>query len=112
LRGRRRGIVGHDQAARRPDVPRSILPGKIPGQPPAAVVERLKTDPALRFHETGRDLLRLLNIHTIRAEDWTKIIDSVPAHRREIIARLAWDCAEVWAELAMRVEHDAQERAT
>jgi len=54
------------------------------GRPPAApdpdragLVKRLKADPALRFSEIGRTLLRLLNVHTISMEEWDQIIDKV-----------------------------------
>jgi ParB-like chromosome segregation protein Spo0J len=70
----------------------------------AAVVERLRADPALRFSETGRNLLMLLNMHTIRPEEWDKIIDNVPLHCSGIVAQLARECAEIWAEFAVRVE--------
>jgi ParB-like chromosome segregation protein Spo0J len=113
LKGRTKALVGHGQPASwRPGLVRNVAPTKTPPQRPAAVVERLKADPALRFNENGSDLLRLLNIHTIRTEDWNKIIDSVPSHCRGIVAQLARDCAEVWAELAMRIEHNAQKAAT
>lgn len=104
--GRTRELVGHAQVR-----PASRPPGLRTGhghatttQPPAAVVERLKADPALRFNENGRDLLRLLNIHTMRPEDLNKIIDNVPPHCRGIVAQLARDCAEIWTELASRIE--------
>jgi hypothetical protein len=73
-------------------------------QDPATVVDRLRSDPALRFSETGRNLLALLNIHTIRPEQWDKIGDNVPPHCSEIVAQLARDCADMWMELASRVE--------
>jgi ParB-like nuclease family protein len=70
----------------------------------AAMVERLKADPALRFTETGRNLLMLLNLHTLKAADWNEIIDNLPPHCAGIVAQLARDCADVWNDVAMRVE--------
>jgi ParB-like chromosome segregation protein Spo0J len=70
----------------------------------AEVVERLKADPALRFNETGRDLLRLLQILVIRSEDWDRLTDSVPAHCRSMVAQLARECADTWAEFALNVD--------
>ncbi|GAB2887204.1 ParB N-terminal domain-containing protein [Streptomyces deserti] len=75
--------------------------------PPAVVVKRLRADPALRLNENGRDLLRLLNIHTVRSEDWNRIIESVPPHRMETVAQLARSCAEKWFEIASRIERNA-----
>jgi ParB-like chromosome segregation protein Spo0J len=79
--------------------------GRASVQERAAAVERLRADPALRFSATGRNLLMLLNIHTIKAEEWDEIIDNVPPHCFVIIAKLARDSAELWAEFAGRVEH-------
>ncbi|CAM5292324.1 hypothetical protein SRIMM317S_04872 [Streptomyces rimosus subsp. rimosus] len=45
-------------------------PVRLPAEDRTEVVRRLKVDPALRFSETGRTLLRLLSIHTISAEEW------------------------------------------
>ncbi|GAA4534924.1 ParB N-terminal domain-containing protein [Amycolatopsis samaneae] len=79
--------------------------------PPAAVVARLRDDPALRLNENGRDLLRLLNIHLVRSEDWNRIIDSVPPHSTETIAELARYCAEKWSEIASRIERRGSKSA-
>jgi ParB-like chromosome segregation protein Spo0J len=68
------------------------------------VVEKLKADPALRFSETGRNLLILLNIHTMKSADWEAIINNVPPHCGTIVAQLARDCAAIWADFAVRVE--------
>ncbi|MGP2442213.1 ParB/RepB/Spo0J family partition protein [Streptomyces sp. JW3] len=71
----------------------------------AAAVDRLKSDPALRFSETGRMLLRLLNLHTLTGAEWQAIIDSVPPHCTSVVADLAHACAGVWGEVAVRMEH-------
>jgi ParB-like chromosome segregation protein Spo0J len=81
-------------------------PGREPAPAPATMVERLKADPALRFNENGRDLLRLLHIHMMQEEDWDKIIESVPPHCRETVAHLAHGVARKWADLASRIEHN------
>lgn len=80
-----------------------------PGRPPtrggaSRSVERLRADPALRFTDTGRTLLRQLNIHTINAEQWEAIIAGVPPHRRHLVAELAGECADSWARFADRIE--------
>ncbi len=71
----------------------------------AAAVDRLKSDPALRFSETGRMLLRLLTLHTLTGAEWQAIIDSVPPHCTAAVADLAHACAGVWGEVATRMEH-------
>jgi DNA-binding NarL/FixJ family response regulator len=70
----------------------------------ALIVERLKADPAIRFTETGRALLRLLHVHLIEVKDWDRIGESVPVHWSTIIAQLAKGCAQMWAELADHAE--------
>ncbi len=70
----------------------------------AAVVARLKADPALRLTETGRSLLGMFHIQAINAEQWDKIIINLPPHCRNIVAHLARQYARAWAEFADRVE--------
>ena len=86
-------------------------PDRSSVQDRAAVVERLKADPALRFSDTGRSLLRLFNIHTISADEWEKIIDRVPPHCGSVVAYLAEECAQMWADFALRVQHKVTETA-
>ncbi|WP_413805985.1 ParB N-terminal domain-containing protein [Streptomyces sp. OE57] len=69
-----------------------------------AAVHRLTSDPALRFNETGRRLLRLLNINMLSAEEWQEIIANVPPHCSSIVASLARECAGMWDEIAVRVD--------
>ncbi|WP_246147990.1 ParB/RepB/Spo0J family partition protein [Nonomuraea turkmeniaca] len=111
--GRAKGAAGGQDAdgrpARRTGIAEQPTPGSGSPPPPAVVVERLKADPALRFNENGRDLLRLLNIHALRTEDWSKIIDSVPPHCIEIVAHLARDCSKKWLEFASLVERNAMD---
>jgi hypothetical protein len=67
------------------------------------LVKRLTADPALRFSETGRSLLRLLAMHAVREEEWDAIIGNIPPHCSGIVADLAAQLADMWAELATRV---------
>ncbi|MGW6312339.1 streptomycin biosynthesis protein [Streptomyces sp. NPDC055099] len=89
----------------------TAVPDRDAAQDRTAVLKRLSADPALRFSETGRILLRLLNIHTISAEEWDEIIDRTPPHCGRIIAHLANECAEMWAEVAVRVQRKVAETA-
>ncbi|MGW5735030.1 MULTISPECIES: ParB N-terminal domain-containing protein [Streptomyces] len=120
---RNRMMRGEDPLPRRAQRGRDVLvsaprssgptavPDRDPGQDRATVLKRLNADPALRFSETGRTLLRLLNIHTISAEEWDEIIDKAPPHCRRIVAYLAGECAEMWAEVAVRVQRKVAETA-
>ncbi|MFD7406968.1 ParB N-terminal domain-containing protein [Streptomyces sp. NPDC059866] len=106
------GAAAHETEPRDFTVPavRTVLE-RTPVQHRTAVVERLRADPALRFSETGRALLRLLNVYTISAQNWEEIIDNVPPHCGGIVARLANECAGMWAEFATRLEHKVVESA-
>lgn len=70
-------------------------------------IERLQADPALRFSDTGRSLLRLLHLHFVENREWRKISENVPLHCGGIIAALARDCAQMWEDFADRVEKKA-----
>ncbi len=94
-----------------PRVRPSAVPDRDAAQDRAAAVKRLKADPALRFSEVGRTLLRLLNIHTISMEEWDQIIDKVPPHCRGVVAYLAGESAEMWAEVATRMQGKVAETA-
>ena len=84
---------------------------RVPLPDRAKVVERLRADPSLRFSETGRNLLRLLSMHMLSAEEWEQIIDNIPAHCGAIMARLAEECAGMWGLLAVRVERKTAKSA-
>ncbi|WIM94443.1 ParB/RepB/Spo0J family partition protein [Actinoplanes oblitus] len=72
----------------------------------AVVIKRLMSDPALRYTDTGRNLLRLLSLHSHWANEWETIVDNVPAHCTGVVADLARQFAELWADFATRVpEH-------
>jgi ParB-like chromosome segregation protein Spo0J len=70
----------------------------------SAIVERLMRDPALRFSETGRSLLRMLSIHLVSAQEWDHIIANLPPHCRGLLAQLGRECAETWVDFADRAE--------
>jgi hypothetical protein len=89
----------------------TIVPDRDTVHDRTAVLKRLNADPALRFSETGRTLLRLLNIHSLSTEEWDDIIDKVPPHCGRIVAYLANECAEMWAEVAVRVQRKVAETA-
>lgn len=84
-----------------------------PARPPrasvldrATVVDRLKADPALRYSETGRNLLRLLSLHSLWTEEWEAIITHLPPHCSGLVADLALQFADLWTDLATRATDD------
>nr|AIL30476.1 StrR-type regulator [synthetic construct] len=69
----------------------------------AVVINRLMSDPALRYTDTGRNLLRLLSLHTRWAKEWEAIVDNLPPHCADAVADLARQFADLWADFASRV---------
>lgn len=69
----------------------------------------LRQDPSMRMTETGRFLLRLLNLHLVQAPAWNQLLANVPPHRLESVVDLAEECARMWLELAERLAtHNAR----
>jgi ParB-like chromosome segregation protein Spo0J len=77
-------------------------------QHPGTVARHLRNDPALRFSEAGRELLRLLDAHTITAERWAVLADSVPPYCHDSVARVALECARAWQDFAKQLEQPAE----
>ncbi len=74
--------------------------GPPPSPDPATLVVRLRSDPTLRFSETGRTLLRLLDARSVPPEKWAEIAANVPPHWRDTVARMAVECADTWRSFA------------
>ncbi|MEO6082268.1 MAG: ParB N-terminal domain-containing protein [Umezawaea sp.] len=75
-----------------------------------ALMRSLRNDPSLRFSESGRVLLRLLDVSALGSEDWDRISEDVPAHRAAGIAQLARDCGRIWQKFAAAVEQRQNEQ--
>ncbi|MFK8850960.1 ParB/RepB/Spo0J family partition protein [Streptomyces sp. Ac-502] len=104
-RGKRGGQP--ERGPGRPPGPRPAFGGsatrtRMPVADRRRVLDRLKGDPALRYSDTGRTLLRLLGIHTVSPEEWEKITDGLPQGHRRTVAQLARAYADNWSELAHR----------
>ncbi|MEU7874933.1 ParB N-terminal domain-containing protein [Dactylosporangium sp. NPDC049140] len=76
-----------------------------------AILQGLQSDPALRFSESGRVLLRWMFSRAIRADEWVDVADKVPPHSTYIIANLARMCAEEWRQLAEDLEQRGAQQA-
>ncbi|MEU4802868.1 ParB/RepB/Spo0J family partition protein [Actinosynnema sp. NPDC023587] len=70
--------------------------------------EELCKDPALRFSEVGRTLLRLLGAHRIDEAEWSRFVESVPAHCGDGLVRAAGECARMWARFGHGLAGRAQ----
>ncbi|MFI9503329.1 ParB/RepB/Spo0J family partition protein [Nocardia sp. NPDC052566] len=64
----------------------------------------LARDPALRFNEEGRTILRLLHSQMMGAQSWERLIENVPTHSTASVAEAARRCAQAWQQFARRLE--------
>lgn len=100
-------------AAPVPRPARPVPPHLVVGQDTApmsaeareALFRGLCRDPSLRMSETGRLLLRMMELQM--AADHRHIAAAVPAHCAESISAMAMACAEIWQELAALVKASA-----
>ncbi|MEU6822831.1 ParB/RepB/Spo0J family partition protein [Streptomyces atriruber] len=76
----------------------------------ADLVPILKRDPSIRFTDSGRLLLRLLDAATLPPDEWNRLIESVPAHCVDMVANVARACGEVWLNVAQEVDSRAAQR--
>jgi hypothetical protein len=74
----------------------------------ARTLQSLMADPALRYSESGRSLLRLLQTYQTLEENRGKLIEAVPAHCIDRIAFTASACARLWDEFAAEIEQQRQ----
>lgn len=84
-----------------------IVPGDL-----NQVMRQLKSDPTLRGTETGRMLLRLLDIHGINSEKWDELCDNIPAHCKGIVANMALGCAKAWKGFHERLTKEGGRNTT
>ncbi|RSN32163.1 streptomycin biosynthesis protein [Amycolatopsis sp. WAC 01416] len=75
-------------------------PGTTPGADNQAAMERLRSDPTIRYTESGRTLVRLLDGHLNDRDEWDQVARNIPEHRLELISELANARAEDWRQFA------------
>ncbi len=73
-------------------------------QPWQAVRERIVKDPALRYADAGRTLLRWFDTRATGIGEWRDIIDAIPPHWVETMVNVAHSCGNEWHELASELE--------
>jgi hypothetical protein len=80
-----------------------------------AILRTLRRDPAIRFTDHGRGLLRWLETHAVGTEGWKEVAAALPVHGSYIIADLAIVVAEEWHEFAEQLRRslagDAEQQA-
>lgn len=78
--------------------------GRLSAVDCSALVQNLRKDPSLRFSESGRLLLRLLDGATTGPQEWSRIRDNVPTHCVDTVATVARACAQAFCDFAEEVE--------
>jgi hypothetical protein len=79
--------------------------GTVPGSNQDLLMS-VQQDPALRFSDTGRELLRLLRAHDMTESTAKQMVEVVPPHLMPAVAEMARRYAACWTEFA----HSLQER--
>jgi ParB-like chromosome segregation protein Spo0J len=75
---------------------------------PAVTVEKLLRDPSLRLNEQGKDMLRLLHVNALGAEQLPFVARAVPPHCLAIIVQLARQYARMWQDFARELDGRAR----
>lgn len=72
----------------------------------AAVVgfDYLRRDPSLRYNESGRIMLQLLDANSVLARERDRLIDELPPHCTPALAKAARGYAEMWVRFASQLE--------
>ncbi|WP_344960613.1 streptomycin biosynthesis regulator [Saccharothrix longispora] len=73
-----------------------------------ALLRELTRDPALRFKEGGRALLRRLVTLCLTPVERDAMVGAVPAHRAPLVADLARAAADTWLDFAAEVERQGR----
>lgn len=72
------------------------------------LLERLKKDPAVRFNEAGRNLIRQLGAAQLAVTTCQQVMPFAPAHCLNAVAEIAQAHAESWQQLASLAQSAAQ----
>jgi ParB-like chromosome segregation protein Spo0J len=70
----------------------------------AMMLHGLRSDPSLRFTESGRIVLRWVFARTISYDEWLDVTRKVPPHCAYILANVARSCADEWLQMADELE--------
>jgi ParB-like chromosome segregation protein Spo0J len=74
----------------------------------AHILRVLRSDPSLRFTESGRVLIRAFEAQAVCASNVEQLLDNLPSHCMTLVMNMARVCAGTWREFAEGVE--ARER--
>ncbi|MFF2554301.1 hypothetical protein ACFVUS_25095 [Nocardia sp. NPDC058058] len=71
---------------------------------PSPMLRELRRNSTLRDTESGRRLLRRLDLPNFQDPHWERILGELSPHRMAMLASLARDCADRWRALAETLE--------
>ncbi len=83
-----------------PPPPAGTQLGGLSAVDTSSLVRQLQADCGFRESAAGTALLRIFMANLAEIEMWDRIAQSVPAHCRETVARLATECGRIWDTLA------------
>lgn len=83
-------------------VPRTSRRAPLPDR--SAILQNLRRDPALRFTESGRALLRWLDNQAGGPDGWERLLADIPTHCTYVVADIARSVAEDWLEFAEQLK--------
>ncbi|KAA9374897.1 hypothetical protein F5972_29840 [Microbispora cellulosiformans] len=88
-----------------PDPRRARGPAPRPAGPDrtSAMLRALRSDPSLRFNESGRLLLSVLAVAAMDANTRERLVGDLPDHCVDFVAELAEASGQAWQELARRL---------
>ena len=84
---------------------RTRAPQRVADKHLEAIFHSLCRDPSLRLTDTGRLLLRMLEMHSSATAHWENVVTSVPPHCADAVSAAAIQCAEAWREFACRLQN-------
>jgi transposase len=94
-------LAGHRQERDKHPTPHRSDNGAL-----ARSLQRLTRDPSLRYTESGRVLLRWLDVHARGPDELDTVIAKLPQHCKYMLADVARRCAREWQDFASALDHD------
>jgi ParB-like chromosome segregation protein Spo0J len=94
----------------RPERPRQSWPAMMPPEPTdsaaaqSVALETLLRDPSLRHSESGRFLLRLLQLNATGERELLRVPVTLSPHCMSTISGLARRCGEMWMQLSQELD--------
>lgn len=81
-----------------------LLTSRAAARDGRSILQNLMRDPSIRHTDLGRELLRWLRATAIAADDWSQLVNAVPPHCTDLVAELARQCAQTWAQFAQELK--------